>query len=231
MPDSAFSTFGQPSLAHLLLHFSPFSLSPQSLLSLPFASTVPSLSPVSHLVVTSGQPEQISINNVEFSDTPIFYDGFVFVYTIDGRARFAAEINYFSAHRRSNHLGSGDYREFEMIPGFAVLVVPLFYSSANRYVFFCQMRREVKMETRRSEKASNKKAMEDIGVKRLWSTLVELFYWFRRMGIGSKYMNFMDFAREAAEAMSLAASSVEQQQTTYGAVDTTSVQGKHEVYI
>ncbi|CAA0823119.1 Unknown protein [Striga hermonthica] len=40
----------------------------------------------------------------------------------------------------------------------------------------------------------------------------------------SKYMNFMDFAREAAEAMSLAASSVEQQQITYGAVDKTSGQ-------
>ncbi|GER34307.1 gamma-irradiation and mitomycin c induced 1 [Striga asiatica] len=63
---------------------SPPSLSPQSLLSLPFASTVPSLSPVSHLVVTSGQPEQISINNVEVSDTPIFDDGFVFIYAIDG---------------------------------------------------------------------------------------------------------------------------------------------------
>ncbi|GER28272.1 fasciclin-like arabinogalactan protein, partial [Striga asiatica] len=73
-----------PSLAHLLLHSSPLSLSPSSLLSLPFASTVPSLSPASHLAVTSGQPEQISINNVEVSDTPIFDDGFVFVYAIDG---------------------------------------------------------------------------------------------------------------------------------------------------
>ncbi|GER32815.1 fasciclin-like arabinogalactan protein [Striga asiatica] len=82
-PDSAFSTSGQPSLAHLLLHFSPLSLSPSSLLSLPFASTVPSLSPASHLVVTSGQPEKISINNVGISETPIFDDGFVVVYAID----------------------------------------------------------------------------------------------------------------------------------------------------
>ncbi|GER49264.1 early transcription factor 70 kDa subunit [Striga asiatica] len=82
--DSAFSTSGQPSLAHLLLHFSPLSLSPSSLLSLPFASRVPSLSPASHLVVTSGQLEQIFINNVGVSDTLIFDDEFVFVYAIDG---------------------------------------------------------------------------------------------------------------------------------------------------
>ncbi|GER48304.1 fasciclin-like arabinogalactan protein [Striga asiatica] len=80
-PDSAF-TSGQPPLTHILLHFSPFSLSPSSFLFLPFTSTVPSFSPASHLVVTSGQPEQISINRV--SDTPIFDDGFVFVYAIDG---------------------------------------------------------------------------------------------------------------------------------------------------
>ncbi|CAA0832129.1 Putative fasciclin-like arabinogalactan protein 20 [Striga hermonthica] len=82
-PDSAFSTSGQPSLAHLLLHFSPLSLPPSSLHSLPFASKVPSLSPASHLVVTSGHPEKISINNVGVSDTPIFDDGFVVVYAID----------------------------------------------------------------------------------------------------------------------------------------------------
>ncbi|GER29169.1 pentatricopeptide repeat (PPR) superfamily protein, partial [Striga asiatica] len=41
----------------------------------------------------------------------------------------------------------------------------------------------------------------------------------------SNSMNFMDFAREAAEAMSLAASSVEEQQTTYGVVDSTSESG------
>ncbi|GER25323.1 duplicated homeodomain-like superfamily protein [Striga asiatica] len=61
-PDSSFSAYGKPSLTHLLLHFFPPSLSLSSLLSLPFASTVPSLSPASHLVVTSGQPVQISIN-------------------------------------------------------------------------------------------------------------------------------------------------------------------------
>ncbi|GER46672.1 fasciclin-like arabinogalactan protein [Striga asiatica] len=156
-PDSAFSTFGQPSLAHLLLHFSPFSLSPQSLLSLPFSSTVPSLSPVSHLVVTSGQPEQISINNVEFSDTPIFDDGFVFVYAIDGRARFAAEINYFSAHRRTNHLGSGDYREFEMIPGFAVLFLCFTHRPTDMFFLSDEKRGE-----NGDSKAFNQKAMEDI---------------------------------------------------------------------
>ncbi|CAA0827543.1 Putative fasciclin-like arabinogalactan protein 20 [Striga hermonthica] len=61
----------------------PTSLSRSSLLSLPFTSIVPSLSPAIHLVVTFGQPEQISINNVGVSDTPIFNDGLVFVYAVD----------------------------------------------------------------------------------------------------------------------------------------------------
>ncbi|GER55772.1 novel interactor of JAZ [Striga asiatica] len=67
-----------PSLLPILsLSPSPFASTVPS-----FSSTVPSFSPASHLVVTSGQPEQISINIV--SDTPIFDDGFVFVYAIDG---------------------------------------------------------------------------------------------------------------------------------------------------
>ncbi|KAK6146803.1 hypothetical protein DH2020_020672 [Rehmannia glutinosa] len=82
-PDAAFASSGQPSLAHLLLHFSPLSLSPASLLSLPFSSTIPSLSPSKHLFVTSMQPNQISINNVGISQSPIFDDGFVIVYAID----------------------------------------------------------------------------------------------------------------------------------------------------
>ncbi|KAK6122332.1 hypothetical protein DH2020_043952 [Rehmannia glutinosa] len=82
-PDAAFASSGQPSLAHLLLHFSPLSLSPTSLLSLPFSSTIPSLSPSKHLFVTSTQANQISINNVGISESPIFDDGFVIVYAID----------------------------------------------------------------------------------------------------------------------------------------------------
>ncbi|KAL0326917.1 UNVERIFIED_CONTAM: putative fasciclin-like arabinogalactan protein 20 [Sesamum angustifolium] len=82
-PNDAFSSSGQPSLAQLLLHFSPVSLSPESLLSLPFSSTIPSLSPSKHLTITSNQTQKISINNVGISDVPIFDDGFVIVYTID----------------------------------------------------------------------------------------------------------------------------------------------------
>ncbi|EYU30049.1 hypothetical protein ABFS82_05G039600 [Erythranthe guttata] len=83
-PDAAFYTYGQPSLAHLLLHFSPLSLPPVSLLSLPFASTLPSLSHSKRLTVTSAHPETLSINNVKISDFPIFDDGFLIVYAIDG---------------------------------------------------------------------------------------------------------------------------------------------------
>ncbi|GFP83501.1 putative fasciclin-like arabinogalactan protein 20 [Phtheirospermum japonicum] len=82
-PDAAFSYSGQPSLSLLLLHFSPLSLSPASLLSLPFAATIPSLSPSKRLVITSDQPKQISINGVRVSESPIFDDGFVIVYAID----------------------------------------------------------------------------------------------------------------------------------------------------
>ncbi|KAL6543812.1 hypothetical protein OROGR_010309 [Orobanche gracilis] len=81
--NAAFSSFGQPSLPHLLLHFSPLSLSPSSLLSLPFSSTIPSLSPSKHLVITSDEPNEISINNVRISEPPIFDDGLVIVYAID----------------------------------------------------------------------------------------------------------------------------------------------------
>ncbi|KAG8382794.1 hypothetical protein BUALT_Bualt05G0114300 [Buddleja alternifolia] len=82
-PNAAFSASGQPSLAHLLLHFSPLSLSPSSLSSLPFSSTIPSLSPSKHLTVTSSDPKIISINNVKVSEYPIYDDGFVIVYAID----------------------------------------------------------------------------------------------------------------------------------------------------
>ncbi|KAL3635999.1 hypothetical protein CASFOL_020546 [Castilleja foliolosa] len=84
-PDDAFSNSGQPPLSLLLLHFSPLTLSPASLLSLPFASTIPSLSPSKHLFITSDsdQPKQISINNVKVHEPPIFDDGFAIVYAID----------------------------------------------------------------------------------------------------------------------------------------------------
>ncbi|XP_073145093.1 putative fasciclin-like arabinogalactan protein 20 [Henckelia pumila] len=82
-PDSAFSENGQPSLAHLLLHFSPISLSSSSLLSLPFSSSIPTLSPAKHLYVTSSNDHDFSINGVKVSPSPIFDDGWVVVYAID----------------------------------------------------------------------------------------------------------------------------------------------------
>ncbi|KZV19529.1 fasciclin-like arabinogalactan protein 20 [Dorcoceras hygrometricum] len=82
-PNSAFSANGQPSLAHLLLHFSPLSLSSSSLLSLPFSSSIPTLSPSKHLFVTSSSSHDFSINGVKISQSPLFDDGWVVVYAID----------------------------------------------------------------------------------------------------------------------------------------------------
>ncbi|XP_051148958.1 putative fasciclin-like arabinogalactan protein 20 [Andrographis paniculata] len=82
-PDKSFAVSGQPSLALLLLHFSPLSLPPSSLLSLPFSSTIPSLSPSKRLYITSEDAQKISINKVGISNSPIYDDGLVIVYAID----------------------------------------------------------------------------------------------------------------------------------------------------
>ncbi|KAL2546042.1 putative fasciclin-like arabinogalactan protein 20 [Forsythia ovata] len=85
-PDAAFKTFGQPSLANLLLHFSPLSLSPTFLLSLPLSSKIPTLSTSHYLTITTppdSKKFEISINNVTVSVSPIFDDGSVLVYAID----------------------------------------------------------------------------------------------------------------------------------------------------
>ncbi|XP_015075895.1 putative fasciclin-like arabinogalactan protein 20 [Solanum pennellii] len=83
-PDSSFSDFGQPSLSHILLHFSPVSISLSSLQSLPFSSKIPSLSPSSSLYVTSvGSDSRVSINNVEIVGSPIYDDGYVIVFGIE----------------------------------------------------------------------------------------------------------------------------------------------------
>ncbi|XP_016509289.1 putative fasciclin-like arabinogalactan protein 20 [Nicotiana tabacum] len=83
-PDSSFVNFGQPSLSHLLLHFSPLSLSLSSLQSLPFLSKIPSLSPSSSLYITSLATDlQISINNVKIVGSPIYDDGYVVVFAIE----------------------------------------------------------------------------------------------------------------------------------------------------
>ncbi|XP_055805204.1 putative fasciclin-like arabinogalactan protein 20 isoform X2 [Solanum dulcamara] len=83
-PDSSFTDFGQPSLSHILLHFSPVSISLSSLQSLPFSSKIPSLSPSSSLYVTSSPSDsRVSINNVEIVGSPIYDDGFVVVFAIE----------------------------------------------------------------------------------------------------------------------------------------------------
>lgn len=83
-PDSSFIDFGQPSLSHILLHFSPVSISLSSLQSLPFSSKIPSLSPSNSLYVTSSPSDsRVSINNVEIVGSPIYDDGFVVVFGIE----------------------------------------------------------------------------------------------------------------------------------------------------
>ncbi|KAM3323828.1 putative fasciclin-like arabinogalactan protein 20 [Capsicum chacoense] len=83
-PDSSFADFGQPSLSHILLHFSPVSLSLSSLKSLPFSSKIPSLSPSNSLYVTSFPSDlQVEINNVKIIGSSIYDDGFVVVFRIE----------------------------------------------------------------------------------------------------------------------------------------------------
>ncbi|XP_027096845.2 putative fasciclin-like arabinogalactan protein 20 [Coffea arabica] len=85
-PDSAFAAAGQPSLSLLLLHFSPLSLSLQSLSSLPFSSPIPTLSRThaSIFITTSSEnPTKVSINNVEISGSPVYDDGSVVVFAVD----------------------------------------------------------------------------------------------------------------------------------------------------
>nr|GLL41660.1 putative fasciclin-like arabinogalactan protein 20 [Ipomoea trifida] len=86
-PDSVFAAVGQPSLRHLLLHFSPLALSISAFRSLPPGSEIPNLSPSSSLYITasssSDDHSQISINGVNISTSPIFDDGSVIVFTVD----------------------------------------------------------------------------------------------------------------------------------------------------
>ncbi|CAI9096723.1 OLC1v1032930C1 [Oldenlandia corymbosa var. corymbosa] len=85
-PDSAFADSGQPTLSLLLLHFSPLSLSFQSLASLPFSSTIPTLSRTpSPLFVTTppSEPTKISINSVNISGSPLYDDGSVVIFAVE----------------------------------------------------------------------------------------------------------------------------------------------------
>lgn len=82
-PDSAFSISGQPSLSLLLLHLSPVTLSIQSLRSLPFSSTIPTLASTPLYITTSASKSEISINNVKIIGSPLYDDGSVIVFAVD----------------------------------------------------------------------------------------------------------------------------------------------------
>ncbi|GER45794.1 phosphatase 2C family protein [Striga asiatica] len=96
----------------------------------------------------------------------------IFWFSLLGRARFAAEINYFSAHRRTNHL-------VRFIVVVVVEVTRIRNEHLDHACVVINDRVKGLLKVTRAfgagflKQASNKKAMEDIGVKRLWSTLVE----------------------------------------------------------
>ncbi|KAG9135984.1 hypothetical protein Leryth_015854 [Lithospermum erythrorhizon] len=81
-PDSAFETSGQPPRTQLLLHFSPLPLSLKFLSSLPYATTIPTLSNAS-LVITTLPQGPVSINNVAVFGSPLYDDGSVIVFAIE----------------------------------------------------------------------------------------------------------------------------------------------------
>ncbi|KAL4574432.1 hypothetical protein LXL04_021264 [Taraxacum kok-saghyz] len=83
-PDSAFADHGQPSLAILQIHFSPLAFSLSSIRSLPYGTKIPTMSSASFLTVTTPpSSNQVSLNNVKISGSPIFDDGTLIVFAIE----------------------------------------------------------------------------------------------------------------------------------------------------
>ncbi|XP_031260930.1 putative fasciclin-like arabinogalactan protein 20 [Pistacia vera] len=75
--DSTFASFGQPSLSLLKFHFSPKSLTSQSLRSLPFNSKIPTFSPSHTLLVTSlpsRDQGSVLLNGVKVNASSVIYD-------------------------------------------------------------------------------------------------------------------------------------------------------------
>ncbi|GAV80409.1 Fasciclin domain-containing protein [Cephalotus follicularis] len=82
--DHAFALHGQPPLSLLQLHFSPLSLSLQSLKSLPQDSKIPTLSPNHSLVITSSPSDDfVSLNGVKIDGSPIFDSGSLTIFGTD----------------------------------------------------------------------------------------------------------------------------------------------------
>ncbi|XP_044489031.1 uncharacterized protein LOC123213621 [Mangifera indica] len=85
--DSTFSSSGQPSLSLLKFHFSPQSLTSQTLKTLPFNSKIPTLSPSHALLVTSTpyrDHDSVSINGVKVNASSVIYDdGWLRVFGIE----------------------------------------------------------------------------------------------------------------------------------------------------
>ncbi|KAI3516679.1 hypothetical protein L1887_15628 [Cichorium endivia] len=83
-PDSAFADHGQPSMATLQLHFSPFAFSLSSIRSLPYGTKIPTMSSTSFLTITTpSSSDQVSVNNVKIVGSPIFDDGSLIVFAIE----------------------------------------------------------------------------------------------------------------------------------------------------
>ncbi|XP_019161127.1 PREDICTED: putative fasciclin-like arabinogalactan protein 20 [Ipomoea nil] len=119
-PDSIFAAVGQPSLRHLLLHFSPLALSISALSSLPLGSEIPNLSPSSSLYISasssSSDDSHVSINGVKISTSPIFDDGSVIVFTVDDffAANFTPPVPA-PINPSSLHIPDCKLRQFSML--------------------------------------------------------------------------------------------------------------------
>ncbi|KAJ0094497.1 hypothetical protein Patl1_15261 [Pistacia atlantica] len=75
--DSTFASFGQPSLSLLKFHFSPQSLTSQSLKSLPFNSKIPTFTPYHTLLITSPPSRDqgsVLLNGVKVNASSVIYD-------------------------------------------------------------------------------------------------------------------------------------------------------------
>lgn len=82
--DSAFASFGQPSLALLQFHFSPLSFSSTFIKTLPYHAKIPTMSPNHTLIVTSlPSDHQVSLNGVKINQPAIYDDGSLRIFGIE----------------------------------------------------------------------------------------------------------------------------------------------------
>ncbi|KAK1390041.1 putative fasciclin-like arabinogalactan protein 20 [Heracleum sosnowskyi] len=83
-PDAAFSSSGQPSIAVLQLHFVPVAFTIDGLKSLPYGTKIPTFSSAHSLTVTTADnSENVSLNNVNVTGSPIYDDGALVIFGVE----------------------------------------------------------------------------------------------------------------------------------------------------